>query len=331
MPRALITGITGQDGSYLAELLLDQGYEVHGTIRPGRPPQQTRLRHRLAPPQTSPPRLLFHPADLQDPASLRAALLEAQPDEIYHLASPTHVGASYQDPERTCADAALGTLRLLELVRHHLPSARFFHASSSEIFGHPLSSPQDESTPFTPLSPYGCAKTFATHLVATYRRAYRLFACNGILFNHESPRRGESFVTRKITRAAAAIQLGRQTHLTLGDTSAQRDWGDARDFVRGMWLALQHPTPEDFVFATGALHSVQDVVEIAFATVGLDWRHFVRQDPALFRPAEPARLVGQSAKAQRLLGWTARTAFRDLIAEMTRADLAELEQRPSGS
>jgi GDPmannose 4,6-dehydratase len=219
---------------------------------------------------------------------------------------------------------AMGTLRLLEMIRDLKHPVRLYHASSSEVFGEPACEPQDELTPFRAVNPYGCAKAFATQIVAVYRRTFGLFACNGIMFNHESPRRGANFVTRKICRAAAAIKLGLQKELPLGDTTAQRDWGDAREYVRGMWLALQHPTAEDFVFATGELHSVQEIVELAFATVELDWKQYIKQDRRLLRPTEPHRLVGNSAKAKRLLSWTPRTTFAQLITEMTRCELAAL-------
>ena len=327
MPRAFITGITGQDGSYLTEFLLARGYEVHGTIRRERALEQSWLRHLAVDPEIFGRRLFIHPAELDDLPALQAALQTAAPDEVYHLASQTHVGASFQSPAQTCESTALGAIRLLELVRQLPRPPRFFHASSSEVFGQPAQVPQDETAPFAPINPYGCAKSFATQMVAVYRRSFGLFACNGILYNHESPRRGETFVTRKICRAAAAIKLGFASVLPLGDTSARRDWGDARDYVRGMWLSLQQGAAEDYVFATGVLHSVQDVVEIAFATVGLDWRAHVRQDAALFRPAESTRLIGDASKARRLLGWIPQTTFQQLIVGMTEAELAALGAR----
>lgn len=324
MLRAIILGITGQDGSYLAELLLAKGYEVHGVVRRTSSLDRSRLRHLYNDPEVYGRQLFLHYADLDDPTTLRRVLLKVQPREIYHLAGQSHVGISFEIPESTCELTAMGTLRLLEMVRDLPDSPRLFHAASSEIFGQPKTAPQDETTPFSPVNPYGCAKAFATQMVAIYRQAFGLFACNGIMYNHESPRRGENFVTRKICRAAAAIKLGRESELVLGDTSAQRDWGDARDYVEGMWRTLQHDTAEDFVFATGELHSVQDVVECAFTTVDLEWREHVRQDERFLRRAEPMRLVGNPAKARTLLGWTARTKFEDLIAEMTRAELNTL-------
>lgn len=324
MPRAVITGITGQDGSYLCELLLEQGYDVHGLVRRTSAMQRTRLDHLVGDPTLYGRRLFLHYADLDDPTTFRRVLHKVLPDEVYHLAGQSHVGLSFEIPESTCEFTAMGTLRLLEILRDLPSPPRFFHASSSEIFGRPVAAPQDESTPFAPVNPYGCAKAFATQITAVYRSAFGMFTSNGIMFNHESPRRGENFVTRKICKAAASIKLGLQKELSLGDTTAQRDWGHARDYVRGMWLALQHATPEDYVFATGQVHSVQEVVECSFATVGLDWRQYVRQDPRFMRPAEPLRLVGNPAKARRLLQWEAKTTFNQMIVEMTGAELASL-------
>jgi GDPmannose 4,6-dehydratase len=324
---ALITGITGQDGSYLAELLLDKGYLVHGTVRRTSSLDRSRLQHLYADPALYNQRLFLHYADLDDPTTLRRVLTKAGPDEIYHLAGQSHVGLSFEIPESTCEMTAMAALRLLEIIRDLPKAPRVFHASSSEIFGRPTAAPQDENTPFLPVNPYGCAKAFATQMFRIYRDAFGLFACNGIAYNHESPRRGENFVTRKICHGAAAIKLGLEKELTLGDTSARRDWGDAREFVQGMWLALQHETPGDYILATGRLHSVQDIVELAFRAVGLDWRQFVRQDPRLLRQTEPHQLVGNPAKAREVLGWEAKTSFETLIKEMTLAELAALEQQ----
>jgi GDPmannose 4,6-dehydratase len=322
--RALLTGITGQDGSYLAELLLREGYEVHGVVRGGpealHAPRLEALRRSDS---ANSPRLRLHLADLEDAPALRHAVSAAAPDEVYHLASQSQPGLSFEQVETTARVTGLGTLRLLEIVRALPRPPRFFHASSSEVFGRPARMPQDETTPFAPITPYGCAKAFATHLVRVYRQAFGLFAVNGIFYNHESPRRGAQFVTQKICRAAAAIQRGVQSELVLGDTAARRDWGHARDYVHGMWLALQQDAPDDFIFATGQLHSVQDVVELAFGKVGLDWHRCVRQDPALLRPADPTQLVGNAAKARRVLGWKPTTTFEQLISEMTEAALAE--------
>ncbi len=322
--RALITGITGQDGSYLAELLLGNGYEVHGVVRRTSSLDRSRLSTLYTNQEVYGKVLQLHYADLDDTTSLRRILTKSAPDEIYHLAGQSHVGLSFEIPESTCEMTAMGTLRLLEMVRDLPKSPRFFHAASSEIFGKPAQYPQDESTPMAPVNPYGCAKAFATQMVTIYRNTFGLFCCNGIMYNHESPRRGENFVTRKICRAAAAIKLGLEKELLLGDTSAQRDWGHARDYVRGMWLTLQHPTAEDFVFATGTLHTVQDVVETAFGVVGLDWQKHVRQDARFMRPAEPLRLTGNPAKAKALLKWEPKTSFKELITEMTESELDAL-------
>ena len=322
---ALITGITGQDGSYLAELLLAKGYVVHGTVRRTSTIARSRLKHLYADPAIYNRKLFLHYADLNDPTTLRRVLTRVAPDEFYHLAGQSHVGVSFEIPESTCEMTATPVLRLLELIRDLPKRPKLYHASSSEVFGRPLQVPQDEQTPFAPVNPYGCAKAFATQMVKIYRDAFGLFACNGITYNHESPRRGENFVTRKICRAAAAIKLGRQTGLVLGDTSARRDWGDAREFVEGMWLSLQHPTPEDYVFATGRLHTVQDVVQWAFDAAGLDWQQHVTRDERLIRPVEPGELVGNSAKARRMLGWEPQMKLDRLIREMTASEIATLE------
>jgi GDPmannose 4,6-dehydratase len=321
MPKALITGITGQDGSYLAELLLAKGYEVHGLVRRVNSLDQSRIAHLSGDPQIGEQRIFSHYGELNDAASMRTVLHAVAADEIYHLAGQSDVGLSFKIPEATCETIALSALRLLEIIRELPKKPRFFHASSSEIFGKPPHNPQTEETPLAPVNPYGCAKAYATQMVEIYRRAFDLFAVNGILFNHESPRRGENFVTRKIARAAAAIKLGKQDVLTLGSLTARRDWGHARDYVEGMWMALQHAEPATFIFATGKLHSVQDVIEVAFETVGLNWQDYVKQDPALLRVTEPVQLVGDAGKAKRLLGWEPKTSFRKLIAEMTEAEL----------
>jgi len=267
---------------------------------------------------------LCHPDSITYPNTMRRVLTRVAPDELYHLAGQSHVGLSFEIPETTCEFTAMGTLRLLEILRDLPRPPRFFHATSSEIYGRPLDVPQTEATPIAPVNPYGCAKAFATRMVAIYRDAHGLFAVNGILYNHESPRRGENFVTRKICRAAAGIKLGKQRYLPLGDISAQRDWGHARDYVRGMWLALRHDTPDDYLFATGKLHSVQNVLEQAFAAVDLDWQAYVETDPQFLRPAEPLHLVGDATKARTLLGWVPETSFAELIREMTLAELRVL-------
>lgn len=319
--KALITGITGQDGSYLTELLIANGYEVHGVVRRTSSLERSRLNHLYADPAVYGRTLHLHYADLDDPTTLRRVLVRVAPDELYHLAGQSHVGLSFDIPESTCEMTAMGTLRLLEMIRDLPKPPRLFHAASSEIFGKPEKAPQNEDTPFNPVNPYGTAKAFAAQMVRIYRQAHRLFAVNGILYNHESPRRGENFVTRKICRAAAAIRQGRQKELMLGDTTAKRDWGDARDYVRGMWLSLQHDEAQDYIFASGVLHSVQDVVETAFQSVGLDWKDYVKQDARFMRPAEPLLLVGDASRARTVLGWKPETSFEQLITEMTRAEL----------
>jgi GDPmannose 4,6-dehydratase len=321
MKRAFITGIEGQDGSYLAELLLAKNYEVHGLQRRSSAGASPNLKALRVNPLVFQKTFFLHPGDLDDAESIRGPLEKVAPDEVYHLASQSHVGQSFEKVEETCRVTGMGTLRLLELARQLARPPRFFHASSSEIFGSPETAPQDENTPLNPITPYGCAKAFGTQLTKIYRKNFGLFAVNGILFNHESPRRGPNFVTRKICRAVAAIKAGHQKELVLGDTTAQRDWGHARDYVRGMWLSLQHGTPEDFVFATGRLNRVQDIVEIAFRAVDLDWRHYVRQETALFRAADPRQVVGNAAKAKKILGWEPAITFEQTITEMTRAEL----------
>ena len=319
MPRALLTGITGQDGSYLAELLLSKGYEVHGMVREGTDPARSLV-------GGSANRIRFHVASLSDAVSLERMVAQAEPDELYHLAAQTHVAVSVADPIATLDANVLGTARLLDACRRQKRPPRFFHASTSQVFGQPLVEPQDEATPAMPVSPYGVSKAAATSLVRIARETQGLFAVNGILYNHESPRRGADFVTAKICRAAAAIKKGSSQVLRLGDTSAKRDWGDARDFVEGFWMALQAPAADDFVFATGVLHSVQDVVETAFGAVGLDWRGHVRTDPALYRVADPRRLLGDPSKAARVLGWHPRTTFAELIRGMVDSALSGEEE-----
>ncbi len=326
--KALITGITGQDGSYLTELLLSKGYEVHGIVRPMQSLNQSRLSHLINGDGVPGQRLQFHEARLEDAMTLQRILWKTAPDEFYHLAGMSHVGQSFDMPEATCETTGMGALRLLEMVRNVPTPPRFFHAASSEIFGWPETAPQDERTPFRPVTPYGCAKAFATQLVSIYRATYKIFACNGIMYNHESPRRGENFVTQKICRTAAAIKHGRQHELHLGSVTARRDWGDAREYVRGMWLMLQQDAPADYVLATGELHSVQEVVEIAFAVAGLDWRKHLVQDKKFIRPAEPGQLVGNPAKAGQELQWQPTKSFKELITEMT---LAALEKQAGGT
>lgn len=325
MPTALITGITGQDGSYLAEFLLERGYTVHGLVRRTSTLERSRLRHLYANPEIYGKTLHLHYGDLEQPITFWRILQKVNPDELYHLAGQSHVGLSFDMAETTTDSVAMGTLRILEIIREHGAPLRMFHATSSEIFGRPMDSPQDELTPVNPVNPYGAAKAFATQMVRIYREKFGLYLANGILYNHESPRRGENFVTRKICRTAAAIKLGKATELKLGDTSAQRDWGDARDYVRGMWMILQQPTAQDFVLATGVLHSVQDVLEVAFEEVGLDWRKHVRRDERLVRAPEAATLVGNPAKANSI-GWHPSTAFPELIRWMVSSELDALSR-----
>ncbi len=321
---ALITGITGQDGSYLAEALLQRGDIVHGTVRRTSTLERSRLAHLYADPAVYNKRLFLHYAELEDITTLRRITNRVQPDQFYHLAGQSHVGLSFEIPETTCELTAIGTLRILEMLREIPSSPRFLHASSSEIFGCPETSPQTENTAMRPITPYGCAKAFATQMVRIYRDHYGLFACNAISYNHESPRRGENFVTRKICRAAAEIKVKKREHLSLGNLDARRDWSDARDIVRGFLMILDHSAPDDFVLASGTTHSVREVAETAFASLGLDWKQYVRSDERLMRPADPSHLCGDPAKATALLGWKPLSSLRELIAEMTRAELASL-------
>jgi GDPmannose 4,6-dehydratase len=311
---ALITGIAGQDGHYLAELLHAAGVEVWGATPTGRAPAALPF-VRMAP-----------PAEVRDQAALERAVAAARPDQVYHLAAQSSVGESWADPAATGDVTGLGTARLLEAVRREAPAARVFVASSSEVFGEPERAPQDESTPIRPVSPYGAAKAYAHHLARIYRRRYGLRVAVGILYNHESSRRPASFVTRKITRGAAAIARGEQRELRLGNLDARRDWGFAGDYARAMalMLDLDHPEPDEFVVATGETHTVREWCELAFARVGLDYRQFIVGDPALWRPAEPVPLVGDSSKARRLLGWAPSLSFPELVHLMVDADLARV-------
>jgi GDPmannose 4,6-dehydratase len=324
---ALITGITGQDGSYLTELLLEKGYTVHGIVRRTSHLLRSRIEHLRCDESIYGRRLFLHYGDLSDSATLSRIVADVQPAELYHLAGQSHVGLSFEIPESTCEEAGMATLRLLEIVRRQPQPVRFYHASTSEIFGNARDTPQNESTPLQPTSPYGCAKAFATQLARVYRQSYGLFICNGILYNHESPRRGANFVTRKITRTVARIARNLETELVLGNVESERDWGHAQDYVQAMWLMLQHDTPGDYVVATGELHSVREFVEAAFAVVNLPWEKYVKHDPAFDRPTEPARLVGCADKIRTILGWKSRGTFPELVHEMVKADLAALELR----
>ncbi len=348
MKRALITGVTGQDGAYLAQFLLERGYEVHGIKRRASSFNTNRVDHLYQDPHESDRRFILHYGDLTDATNLIRVVQEVQPDEIYNLGAQSHVQVSFESPEYTANSDAIGTLRLLEAIRilGLERKTRFYQASTSELYGKVQETPQRETTPFYPRSPYGVAKLYAYWIAVNYRESYGLFACNGILFNHESPLRGETFVTRKVTRALARIHLGLQECLHLGNLDARRDWGHARDYVEMQWMMLQHDVPEDFVIATGVQYSVRDFVERAAARIGLEleWRGadedevgvvaaapadsavkpgttIVRVDPRYYRPAEVESLLGDPSKARRLLGWEPRTTFDELVAEMMDADL----------
>lgn len=320
MPKkALVTGLTGQDGTYLAELLHEKGYEVYGLLRRSSQPLEQRL-GRLT------DFVKIQHGDLTDSLSLREILSKVQPDEIYNLAAQSHVAWSFQTPESTFDITGAGCLRLLEAMRQTSPHSRFYQASSSEMFGLVQQTPQSERTPFHPRSPYGVAKVAAFWATVNYREGYDMFACNGILFNHESERRGEEFVTRKITIAAAKIALGLQKKLMLGNLDAKRDWGYAPEYVEAMWLMLQHDAPEDFVIATGETHSVREFCQAAFSRVGLNWEDHVEIDPNFFRPAEVSLLVGDATKAKVKLGWAPKVSFEALVHKMVDADVARLKE-----
>jgi len=310
--RALVTGCSGQDGSYLCEFLLDKGYEVHGMIRRHSTPSTQRIDHIFN-------RLHLHYGDVTDINSCIQIVRDIEPHEIYNLAAQSHVRTSFDVPVYTAEATGIGTLNMLEATRGW--GAKFYQASSSELFGKVQQVPQTETTPFYPRSPYGVAKQFAYSSVVNYRESYDLFACNGILFNHESPRRGETFVTQKIVKAVVAIVQGRQKNLVLGNLDAQRDWGYAKDYVEAMWLMLQQPKPDDFVIATGETHSVKEFLTVAFGQFGLDWENYVVIDSKYFRPAEVDLLIGDSSKAKRVLGWEAKTKFKELVQLMIKAEL----------
>lgn len=328
--KALVTGITGQDGSYLAELLLSKGYEVHGIIRRSSSFNTQRLEHLYQDPHQVDARLFLHYGDLTDSSVLSRLLQEIEPDEIYNLGAQSHVRTSFDLPEYTAEVTGLGTVRLLDAMRETGVQPRFYQASSSELYGKVQEVPQTETTPFYPRSPYACAKAYAFHVTRNYREAYGLFAVNGILFNHESPRRGETFVTRKITRAVGRIKAGLQDKLYLGNLDARRDWGYAPEFVEAMWLMLQAETPEDYVIATGETHSVREFLEHAFGQVDLDWERFVELDPKYERPTEVDLLIGDPARAKRDLGWEARVKFAELVRIMVDADLEVARREAHG-
>ena len=324
MPQtALITGITGQDGSYLAELLLDKGYHVHGLVRRSSSSNTSRIDHVCSQPSPAHAQVQLHHGDLIDGLALRETILDIKPDEIYNLAAQSHVRVSFDNPIYTANVNAIGALNVLEAARQLNESkpTKVYQASSSEMFGDAVETPQNEQTPLRPRSPYGCSKVFAFYQTVNYREAYNLFAVNGILFNHESPRRGETFVTRKITRAAARIKLGLQDTLSLGNLDAKRDWGFAKDYVEGMWLMLQQDQPEDFVLATGVEHTIRQFLDFAFGYLDLDWNEHVETDPKYLRPSEVHLLRGDAFKAKRLLGWEAKTSCRELAELMVEHDL----------
>ena len=325
----MITGITGQDGSYLAELLLSKGYEVHGIIRRASSFNTSRLEPIYADPHEK-TALKLHYGDLSDASALARLIGKIAPDEIYNLAAQSHVRVSFDGPEYTTDITATGAVRLLEAIRESDIKTKFYQASSSEMFGKVLEIPQRETTPFYPRSPYGCAKVYAYWITVNYRESYGLFACNGILFNHESPRRGETFVTRKITRAVAHIQAGLQDKLFLGNLDAKRDWGYAKEYVEAMWLMLQQDQPDDYVIATNETHSVREFLEGAFGHAGLDWRKHVEIDGNYFRPAEVDVLIGDYSKAKRKLGWQPKTTFNDLVKLMVDADIRLVKDHLAG-
>ena len=324
--RALITGITGQDGSYLAELLLAKGYEVYGVIRRASSFNTGRIDHIYQDPHEPNPKLRLFFGDLNDSSSLNQILRQTEPDEIYNLGAQSHVRVSFDIPEYTGEITGLGTIRLLEAMRETGITPKFYQASSSELYGKVVETPQKETTPFYPRSPYACAKAYAFYATVNYRESYGFFACNGILFNHESARRGETFVTRKITRAATRIKLGLQEKLFLGNLDAKRDWGYAKDFVEAMYLMMQADEPDDYVIATGETHSVREFCEETFALLDLDWQEFVEIDPRYYRPAEVDLLLGDAAKAREKLGWSPTVSFKELVKMMVENDLKLAKQ-----
>ncbi len=328
MKKALITGITGQDGSYLAELLLDKGYEVHGLIRRASTFNTARIDHLYSDPHNEGTRLFLHYGDLTDGSRLSMLIAKIEPDEVFHLAAQSHVRVSFDEPEYTGDVTGVATTRILEAIRQVNPEIRFYQASSSEMFG-ATPPPQSESSPFYPRSPYGAAKVYSYWITRNFREAYGMFACNGILFNHESPRRGETFVTRKITRAAARIAAGLENELWLGNLDAARDWGYAKEYVEAMWLMLQADQPNDFVVATGTSYTVRDFLQLAFEHAGLDWEAHVKFDPRYIRPTEVDNLIGDARLAEEVLGWTPTVLAPDLARLMVDADMADLRNGTS--
>jgi GDPmannose 4,6-dehydratase len=328
--KALVTGITGQDGSYLAELLLAKGYEVHGIIRRSSSFNTERIDHLYVDRHAQGVRLILHYGDVADSACMMRLMHDLQPDEVYHLGAQSHVRVSFDVPEYTGDITALGTTRILEALRESSPKARFYQASSSEMYGMVRAVPQREDTPFYPRSPYGVAKVYAYWMTVNYRESYKLHASNGILFNHESPRRGETFVTRKITRALARIRAGLQKELYLGNLDAKRDWGYAPEYVEAMWLMLQQDQGDDYVVATGETHSIREFLDVAFGLHDMDWKDYVRIDPRYYRPAEVDLLVGDASKAKKILGWQPKTTFAELVKIMVQADDELLALQRSG-
>lgn len=321
MKKALITGITGQDGSYLAELLLEKGYEVHGIIRRSSSFNTGRIEHLYQDFHANDARVFLHYGDLSDSSALSRLLEKIQPDEIYNLAAQSHVRVSFDIPEYTADVVGLGTIRILDAIKETKIKTRFYQASTSELYGKVVETPQTEKTPFYPRSPYACAKLYSYWITVNYRESYDMYACNGILFNHESPRRGETFVTKKITHAIARILKKEQDKLYLGNLEAKRDWGYAKDYVEAMWLMLQQEKAEDYVIATGETHSVREFLDEAFGLVGLDWKKYVEIDPRYYRPAEVDLLLGNPAKAKEKLGWKPKTTFKELVKIMLEYDL----------
>ena len=332
MKRALVTGITGQDGSYLAELLLSKGYEVHGVVRRASTFNTERIDHLYVDPHEGNAKLFLHYGDLNDASSLQTIIRDVGPDEVYNLAAQSHVRVSFDIPEYTGEVTGLGTVRILEAIRKLGIQCRFYQASSSELYGKVVETPQRETTPFHPRSPYAVAKAYSFYMTQNYREAYGIFATNGILFNHESERRGETFVTRKITRAVGRIKHGTQTELFLGNLDAKRDWGHAKDYVEAMWLMLQHEVPDDFVIGTGETYSVREFAERAFAHAGLDAKDFIKIDPRYFRPSEVDLLLADPSKAKQVLGWKPKVSFPELVQRMVDHDveLAAREVRARG-
>lgn len=318
---ALILGITGQDGSYLADLLLSKGYEVHGMVRRTSNLLRSRIEHLRNDPAIYGKTLHLHYGDLSDASAMRRIVHKVQPAEVYHLAGQSHVGLSFEMAEATCEEVAMATLRLFEILREEVHEARIYHASTSEVFGNAASVPQSEETPFRPTSPYGCAKAFATQMARIYRKSHGMFICNGIAYNHESPRRGENFVTRKISLGVGRIKRGESKELVLGNVEALRDWGHAQDYVEAMWRMLQYVYPCDYVLATGEVHSVLEFAQASFVAAGLSADEFLRHDSLLNRRSEPARLMGDASKIKHALGWMPRRRFADVVLEMVAADL----------